>query len=289
MTTFAVRIHDVAAPLIAGFRAGALCADALADYIEANATLLRNNISQAQAKARAAGGDDAPDALARACLSRHLADRDLILANHKRFAAASADVVERIRTTYGEGLPEVVLVPCLGLYSAGGWADQIDGVHHIFVALERLPSDFEMTLLLAHEIAHAISEYDQSKVLGGFYNEGHATYVSSVLYPQAQESAYFFGPDAAGIERYDAWIAAHREKIISDAGKPFVVLDDVHKRYFTTSFSDTPNIGYLIGFRFLTYLGRSKSLPQLRTMGARTAEVRSAFQAWIGRAAPRPA
>ncbi|TFG45015.1 MAG: hypothetical protein E4H40_08750 [Candidatus Brocadiia bacterium] len=246
-------------------------------YFESNASLLKQNISQAKAKYQ----EDTIGGIVKLNFPRYIQNSALILSNHKRFAAVKDHVIEKLSKTYGNNLPAVVLVPCLGLFSAGGWADPINGTHHIFIALERLPEDFQMEILLAHEITHAISEIDRDTVLGGFYNEGYATYVSSVLYPGHNEETYFFSLEKIKYDSYLDWIDKHRDKIYQDSGEPFVVLDEIHKLYFTSSFSDYPNIGYVIGFKYLEYLNRGYTLQELRTLGMNESENRKAFKAFI--------
>ncbi len=268
---------DIAGALIDLLDHGDLTGAHLLHYFETNKTLLRQNISQAKAKYK----EDTIGGIVKLNFPRYIQNSALILSNYNRFALVKDGVIEKLSGVYGDNLPGVVLVPCLGLFSAGGWADHMNGTHHIFIALERLPEDFPMEILLSHEVAHAISEIDRDTVLGGFYNEGYATYVSSILYPGHSEETYFFSLDKIEYEGYLDWIDKHRDKIFQDSGEPFVVLNEIHKLYFTSSFSDYPNIGYVIGFKYLEYLNRGYTLQELRTLGMNESENRKAFRAFI--------
>jgi len=269
--------RDIIASIIESLASGALTEAQLLRYFVDNATLLRNNIHQAKVKY----GKDSIEEIVNIHFPQYLANKSAILSNLERFETARNQVDKKIREAFENEIPNVILVPCIGLFAPGGWADNIDGTYHIFVALERLPENFAIEVLLAHEIAHGISEIDRSTVLGGFYNEGFATYISSVLYPGQPEEAYFFSMDRALYEKYLEWIDKHRDKIWEDSGKPFEVLDDTHKFYFTTSFSDYPNIGYVIGFKYLEHLNNNYTLKDLRTFGLKDAQHRGTFKAFI--------
>jgi hypothetical protein len=258
-----IRDLDIVESIMESLDQGDVTEEQLLRYFQSNVALLSNNILQARARYR----EYELSELVRQHFPRYLEGRASILSNFRRFSVLKDQVADKFRGAYDSRIPDVVLVPCLGLYSAGGWAAEISGTHYIFVALERLSIDFPMELLLAHEIAHGISEIDQSTVLGGFYNEGHATYVTSELYPGHEDEVYFFDIDRERYARYLGWMDRNRARIHQDATRPFVVLDDTHKLYFTTSFSEYPNIGYVIGFKYLQHLSQRYSLKELRTLG----------------------
>lgn len=269
---------DIAAPIVRSLERGELTEAQLLHYFEDHATLLRANIEQARARHDAGPLSD----LVASLLPLYLATRGRILSNYERFAEARDRAIRGVRMAYGDSVPSVVLVPCIGLFSAGGWVDSIGGTRHVFVALERLSEEqLALDILLTHEIAHGLSESAGETVLSGFYDEGHATFVSSVLCPGRSEEEYFVDMDPERYDRYLQWIDRNRERILEDSREPFVVLDDVHKLYFTTSFSEVPNIGYVIGFKYLVHLSEQRSLSVLRTFGMRAAENRRAFEEFM--------
>jgi hypothetical protein len=273
-----VRELDIAGAIVESLNRGRLTEEQLVLYFEENRRLLAQNIRQAQAKHE----EEDVGRLVAAAYPRYVEDRALIASNYERFSTVKDQVTERIRDAFGEAIPSVVLVPSLGLYSAAGWADTIDATRHIFVALERFSEeDVAMDILLTHEIVHGISEVDVSTVRGGFYDEGYATYVPSVLYPGRAEESYFFDMDEERYDRYLEWIEQNREQILEDSEEPFVVLDDVHKLYFTTSFSDYPNIAYVIGFKYAEFLNQRYTLAELRTFGMNDSRNREEFREFI--------
>lgn len=216
-------------------------------YFNTNKAILNSNIEQATYSYK----KDTLEELVSENYSRYLEDKALIQSNYERFSEAKGKAIESMNRTYGSSIPEVLIVPCIGLYANAGWAQDVDGKHYVCVALERLPENRNIEILLIHEIAHAISEIDWNTVLDGFYNEGHATYVSSVLTPGYDDEEYLY----MSKEMYNsclAWIDASRDKIAADAGEKLEVLNEYHKFYFTTRYNENyENIGYLIGYEYL--------------------------------------
>jgi len=187
-------------------------------------------------------------------------------------------VIDKIESAYNSNIPDVFLVPCIGLFSTGGWADKIDGEYHIFIALEFTHEN--MDIILAHEIAHGISEDEWNTVLDGFYREGHASYVSSVLCPGHDEEDYLFMDK----ERYMSclyWMDKNRNNIYEDSFKTLKVLNKYHRFYFTTGYSDYPNIGYVIGYKYLNYLNKKYTINELRTFGKKVNEKKMEFEEFI--------
>jgi hypothetical protein len=187
-------------------------------------------------------------------------------------------VIDDIESAYDDDLPDVILVPCIGLFSAGGWADKIDGVHHIFIALE-MPHE-NMDVIMTHEIAHGISEDDWNTVLDGFYREGYAAHVSSVLCPGRNEEEYLL-MDKERYMRCLDWIGKNRNRIYEDSFKALKVLNEYHMFYFTTGYSDYPNIGYVIGCKYLQYLSKKYTMNELRTFGKIVSENEGEFKTFI--------
>ena len=198
-------------------------------------------------------------------------------------------MVNNIERAYDDNIPDVVLVPCVGLFSAGGWADEINETHHIFIALE-MPHE-NMDIILTHEIAHGISEDTWDTVLDGFYREGHAVYVSSVLCPGHDEEEYLMMDKERYIRCLD-WMDKNRDKIYEDSTKPLKVLNEHHKFYFTTGYSVYPNIGYVIGYKYLQYLNKKHTIDELRTFGKQESKKRmnsrSLSLMQVSRPAPPP-
>lgn len=263
--------------IIALLSSGTLTEEDLVQYFEANKAILRSNIEQATYSYR----KDTLEELVSENYSRYLADKSLILSNYERFSEAKEKSIERMNRTYGSNIPEVFIVPAIGLYANAGWAQDVDGKHYVCVALERLPENRNIEILLTHEIAHAISEIDWSTVLDGFYNEGHATYVSSVLIPGYDDEEYLH----MSKEMYNScldWIDANRDKIAADAGEKLEVMNEYHKFYLTTRYNvNHENIGYLIGYEYLKYLNKKYSLRELIAFDLNAAANRREFKEFI--------
>ncbi|MCK4399576.1 hypothetical protein KAV46_01215, partial [Candidatus Bathyarchaeota archaeon] len=187
------------------------------------------------------------------------------------------EVSEKVVSVYGS-VPEVVIVPCVGLFVASGWASK-EGGHHVFIALE-FPHR-NMDIILAHEVAHAVSQDTWDNVLDGFYREGHAAYVSSVLFPGHGDEEYLFMSKEL-YRKCLEWMEANREKILKDSVEPLKVLNRQHKFYFTTGYSpDYPNIGYVIGYHYVKHLNRKHSLPELLDFGLKKKEKETEFEEFI--------
>ncbi len=162
---------------------------------------------------------------------------------------------------FGSDIPEVQIVPALGLYANGGWASG----RTVVLAIERVPSEY-LDILLAHELTHAITREPHGKVRDQMYREGFATYVSALAAPGHPEELFFF----LTRERYDEyllWIGEHREKILEDSDKPLSIGGALHNFYFSSSRSDYPSIGYLIGYLYAEHLHETHSLSELLTFG----------------------
>jgi len=263
--------------IIALLTSGTLTEQDLVQYFEANKAILKSNIEQATYSYK----KDTIEELVSENYPRYLEDKSLILSNYKRFSEAKGKTIESMNRIYGSNIPEVLIVPSIGLYSNGGWAQDVDGKHYVCVALERLPESMDIVVLLTHEITHAISEIDWSTVLDGFYNEGHATYVSSVLTPGYDDEEYLY----MSKEMYNSclvWIDANRDKIADDAGKKLEVMNEYHKFYFTTRYNvNHENIGYLIGYEYLKYLNKKYSLRELLIFDLNAAVNRREFKEFI--------
>jgi hypothetical protein len=270
---------DIIGELIESLRRDELTREQLLSYTKDNAHILKSNAEQALMQYKVETIDEAVDVN----LPRYVADKEHILANYAAFARAADQVTDQVARIYEHDLPEIVLVPCIGLYTNGGWRQQVEERSYVCVALEleRLATDVHLDILLAHEVAHGIAETKWDTVLDGFYGKGHATCISSALCPGHPEEAYFH-TDRAWLDSCKDWIEANRERIRRDAPPPLQVLDPHHKFYFTTGLNpDYPNIGYLIGALYLEDLHTEHTLQELRTY-ARTDEPNQAtFAAFI--------
>ena len=265
---------DIIGGIIESIKNGDLTEEELLLYLENNKTILRSNIEQAFIKYK----KEKLNEIVRDIFNKYLVNEALILSNDGRFSAVRDQVIDSIESAYDDGVPDIVLVPCLGLFSAGGWADKIGDEHHIFIALE-MPHE-NMDILLTHEIAHGISEDDWNTVLDGFYREGYAAVVSSVLCPGHNEEEYFFMEKERYMRCLD-WIDQNRNKIYEDSFKALKVLNEYHRFYFTTGYSDYPNIGYVIGYKYLQYLNKKHAINELRTFGKNISENESEFKEFI--------
>lgn len=235
-----IKVLDIAANLLASLENGTLSEDEALHYFMDNQRLLRSNIEQAYAKY----GEEDLAWVVRRVFPEIIGKRELILSNQRRLTEIKDQVSEKVGSVYGS-VPEVVIVPCVGLFVASGWASK-EGGHHVFIALE-FPHR-NMDIILAHEVAHAVSQDTWDTVLDGFYREGHAAYVSSVLFPGHGDEEYLFMSKEL-YRKCLEWMEANREKILKDSVEPLKVLNRHHKFYFTTGYNpDYPNIGYVIGY-----------------------------------------
>jgi len=271
---------DIIGNVIDSLRRDELTQGQLLSYCEDNAHILKSNIEQALLQYEKGTTGE----VLGANLSRYAADRERILSNYEIFSLVADRVTDQVVSTYGHDIPNMVLVPCIGLFSNGGWVERGENRSYICVALERLSPSTHLDILLTHEIAHGIAETKWDTVLDGFYGEGHATYVSWVLCPGHPEEAYFF-MDREWLSSCLDWIEGNRDRIRQDAVEPLEVLNPYHKFYFTTGHNpDYPNIGYVIGYLYLAHLHREHTLQELRTFGVRDhpnqAEFASFISAW---------
>lgn len=264
---------DIAASLLASLENGTLSEDEALHYFMDNQRLLRSNIEQAYAKY----GEEDLAWVVRRVFPEIIGKRELILSNQRRLTEIKDQVSEKVGSVYGS-VPEVVIVPCVGLFVASGWASK-EGGHHVFIALE-FPHR-NMDIILAHEVAHAVSQDTWDTVLDGFYREGHAAYVSSVLFPGHGDEEYLFMSKEL-YRKCLEWMEANREKILKDSVEPLKVLNRHHKFYFTTGYSpDYPNIGYVIGYHYVKHLNRKHSLLELLDFGLKKKEKETEFEGFI--------
>lgn len=265
---------DIIRNIIESIYEGELTEEKLLLYFENNKAVLKSNIEQAFIKYK----KEKLNEIVRDNFNKYLENKELILSNNRSYSVVKDQVVNNIERAYDDNIPDVVLVPCIGLFSAGGWADEINEIHHIFIALEMLHEN--MDIILTHEIAHGISEDTWSTVLDGFYREGHAVYVSSVLCPGHDEEEYLM-MDRERYMRCLDWMDKNRDKIYEDSSKALKVLNEFHKFYFTTGHSVYPNIGYVIGYKYLQYLNKNHTIDELRSFGKQDSKKRSEFREFI--------
>ncbi|MCW4048707.1 MAG: hypothetical protein NWE89_03115 [Candidatus Bathyarchaeota archaeon] len=238
-----------------------------------NQRLLKSNIEQAYFKY----GEENLSEVVKQVFPKIIDNRELILSNLRRLTKIKDQVSEKVVSVYGN-VPDVTIVPCVGLFVASGWANK-EGEYHVFIALE-FPHR-EMDIILSHEVAHAVSQDTWDTVLDGFYREGHAVYVSSVLYPGHGDEEYLFMSEEL-YHKCLKWMETNREKILKDSTEPLKVLNRYHKFYFTTGYNpDYPNIGYVIGYHYVKYLNRKYSLPELLDFGLKKKETETEFTDFI--------
>jgi hypothetical protein len=253
--------NDIAAGVIQSLAQGDLTETQLIEYFEQNKNLLRNNIEQARARY---GKEDISE-IVKDNFARYQEEKTRITSNYSRFSRLAPEIAARVRDAFGHDLPEIILMPCIGLFASNGWAEKIDNTRYVFVALESSGDPWLLEILLSHETAHMVSDLASGTILDQFYNEGFASYVASLLCPAFPEENYLPAISAESHRRYLQWISKNVVKIKEDFGKPFRVMDDYHKFYFTSSFNkEHPNIGYVIGYHYLKYLHKRYSLHELR-------------------------
>ena len=266
----------IIAELLTMLANGNLNEDRLLQYFENNKDILKSNIEYAFTKYEKKKLDEIVGDL----YPKYLEDQSLILSNYKRFSVVKNRVIEKIESHYDK-YPEIYLVPCIGLFTHGGWTERIDDKQYILLAMERITEDMNMDIFLTHEIAHCLSEENWNTVLDGFYREGYATYVSLVLSPGHNDETYLYMDEELYMSCLN-WIDKNRGRIYEESSKKLEVLNEYHKFYFTTGYNkEYPNIGYVIGCEYLKYLNKKYTLNELRTFGKKVYENEKEFKEFI--------
>jgi hypothetical protein len=265
-------ILDIITPVIDSLRAGTLKEDQLLEYFESNREMLKENIFQATLRHH----NSDLVSLVHTLYPKYIENKETIIDNYQNFFEEAEGVSRDLVDTFGLNIPEVKFVPVLGLYANGGWT----GSHQIYAALERVPPGYDIGMLLIHESTHAISEIAEGTVLDEFYNEGFASYVTSVLRLGSSPELYIFISPETYQENLE-WFLNHQEKILSDAMIDMTVLDDNHKFYFSNSFTPYPCLGYIIGSEYCKHLNERYSLPELRVFGNDRERNMQAFTNWL--------
>ncbi len=265
-------ILDIITPVIDSLRAETLTEEQLLKYFETKQEMLKENIFQATLRHH----DSDLTSLVHTLYPEYIENKETIIWNYENFFEEAEGVARDLVDTFGLDIPEVEFVPVLGLYANGGWA----GPHQIYAALERVPPGYDIGMLLVHESTHAISEVAEGTVLDQFYNEGFASYVTSVLRPGYPPELYFFvSPET--YQKCFEWFTKNKEKILADASMDMTFMDDNHKFYFSMSYSPYQTLGYIIGFEYCRYLNERYSLTELRVFGNdRERNIRS-FRNWL--------
>lgn len=265
-------ILDVITPVIDSLRAETLTEEQLLKYFETNREMLKENIFQATLRHH----DSDLASLVHTLYPKYIENKETIIDNYQNFFEEAEGVSRDLVDTFGLDIPEVKFVPVLGLYANGGWT----GSHQIYAALERVPPGYDIGMLLIHESTHAISEIAEGTVLDEFYNEGFASYVTSVLRPGYPPELYIFISPETYQENIE-WFLNHQEKILTDAMMDMTVLDDNHKFYFSSSFTPYPSLGYIIGLEYCKHLNERYSLPELRVYGNDREKNGESFRNWL--------
>jgi hypothetical protein len=263
---------DIITTVIDSLRAEALTEEQLLKYFETNQEMLKENIFQATLRHH----DSDLTSLVHTLYPQYIENKETIIRNYQNFFKEAEGVARDLVDTFGLDIQKVEFVPVLGLYSNGGWA----GPHQIYAALERVPPGYDIGMLLVHESTHAISEIAEGTVLDQFYNEGFASYVTSVLRPGYPPELYFFiSPES--YQKSLEWIEHSKEKILADALMDMTVLDDNHKFYFSNSYTPYPSLGYIIGFDYCKHLNERYSLPELGVFGNDREKNIQSFRNWL--------
>ncbi len=271
-----MKVLNIADNLLASLENETLSEDETINYFRKNQKLLKSNIKQAYSKYRV---EDLTKVVERV-FPEIISKKDLILSNKQWLTETIDQLSDKLISIYSF-VPEVTIVPCIGLFAASGWASKERG-HHVFIALEFPHSN--MDIILAHEVAHAMSQDTWEIVLDGFYREGHAVYVSSMLFPGHGEEEYLFMSQELH-HRCLEWKEANGEKILNDSTERLKVLNRLHKFYFTTGHNpDYPNIGYVVGYHFVKYLNRKHSLPDLLDFSLKRKRMLAEFTEFIKKA-----
>jgi len=250
-----IKVLGVTTNLLASLENETLTEENALHYFMDNKRLLGDCLEQAYAKYK----EKDITRIVKRVFPKIIGKRELILSNQRRIFEFKDLISEKLVSFY-DSIPELIIIPCVGLFVASGWAKK-EEKNSIFIALE-FPHT-KMDIILAHEIAHALSQDKWDTVLDGFYREGHAAYVSSKLFPGHCNEEYLFMSEEL-YRRCIEWMGANREKILEDSAEPLEVLNRHHKFYFTTGYNPHyPNIGYVIGFHYVKHLNRKYSLPEL--------------------------
>jgi hypothetical protein len=141
-----IKVFDVSVNLLDSLESEKLSESELLHYFRDNQRLLRNNIEQAYFKYKE---NDLAE-IVRRVFPEIISYKDLILSNRRLLAKIIDHISEKIISILGSA-PNVIVVPCVGLFVASGWAST-EGGHHVFIALEWPHRN--MDIILAHEVAH---------------------------------------------------------------------------------------------------------------------------------------
>jgi hypothetical protein len=134
---------DIISDLIASLEHGDLTQEQLLLYLEDNTHILKSNVEQALLQHK----KETVEAVLEENLDRYAAAQETILANYRAFSLAADRATDRVMSAYGHDIPDIVLVPCIGLFSNGGWKEQVDDKSYICVALERLSPTVHLDIL----------------------------------------------------------------------------------------------------------------------------------------------
>jgi len=116
---------DIIGSILESLKRGDLTQEELLLYFQSNSALLQSNIESAQARYRK---ESLPE-LVQDNLARYFEVKELILSNREEFSVVCDQVIAKVKRAF-VNVPELFLVPCLGLFSSNGWAQELDGKHH---------------------------------------------------------------------------------------------------------------------------------------------------------------
>ena len=123
--------RDISSGIVTSLKNGTLTEEQLLGYFSANQNMLSENITQAESRH---GVHGLPELVSK-LFPKYLEDRDAIVQSFADYPAMRDDIIGEFTHLLGSNIPEVHIVPALGLYANGGWASgrmvvlALDNVH----------------------------------------------------------------------------------------------------------------------------------------------------------------
>ncbi|MGE5675952.1 MAG: DUF2268 domain-containing putative Zn-dependent protease [Mycobacterium leprae] len=167
--------------------------------------------------------------------------------------------------------PELDYVAMVGLFCSNGWATVVNGVPTAFFALELLPAQSHLDVLVAHETAHAVhhqlqaKEWSAKSVAIGLLEEGLASFSSSLLCPGLTPHDYFW----FGFPRFPDWVEQCEAEWPAIRAGLLEALDEAkpgtYQAFFTGGAGGglPARCGYYAGYRIVADLYQNHSLAEM--------------------------
>jgi len=166
---------------------------------------------------------------------------------------------------------ELNFITMVGQFHANAFVTPYNGTT-AFYFIEQMPEQRYLDILLAHEITHLFhfsqlkDEQSKTTIAKNIFIEGFACFSSSLICPGFSIAEYFSFDSKS--ERWLLDCESYLPSIKMEINKNIESIEQLDfLRYFSRnneSTSGMPNrIGYLIGFKVISYLNKSYSLEEL--------------------------